>query len=150
MRKFALLLIGLILALSAVAHEGNCPYCKLPLVQNTETQDNEVVVKFGNKRIEYRCVYCILKDQSRYKADLIVYAPSEKVGEPVVLKRTAGKWTAPEGAVFLNSFKKHAECAAESRAFSSRKAFDAYVEKNKLQDVKPLTLDELLAVINKK
>jgi hypothetical protein len=150
MRKFALLLIGLSLALSAVAHEGNCPYCKLPLVQNTETQDNEVVVKFGNKRIEYRCVYCILKDQSRYKADLIVYAPSEKVGEPVVLKRTAGKWTAPEGAVFLNSFKKHAECAAESRAFSSRKAYDAYVEKNKLQDVKPLTLDELLAVINKK
>jgi len=137
------------LATPAFAHEADCPYCKLKLIQNTKEQDNEVVLKSGNKRIEYRCVFCVFKDQKRYKGDLIVYAPSEKVGEPVVLKRTAGKWTAPEGTVFLNSFKAHADCAALSRAFSSKAAFDAYVTKQKIKDAKALTLDQLIEVIAK-
>lgn len=130
---------------SAAAHEADCPFCKLKLVQNTKEQDNEVVLKMGNKRIEYRCITCVIKDQGRYKGDLIVYAPSEKVGEPVVLKRTAGKWSAPEGAVFLNSFKKHIDCAALSRAFSSREAFDAYVKAKGQPDAKALTLEEFIA-----
>ena len=128
----------------AFAHDADCPFCKMKLVQNTDKQDNEVVVKFGNKRIEYRCVYCIFADQSRYKSDLIVYAPSEKVGEPIVLKRTAGKWSAPEGTVFLNSFKKHKECAAESRAFRSKAALEAYAKANNIAGAKALTLDEML------
>jgi hypothetical protein len=133
----------------ASAHEGDCPYCKMKLVQNTKDQDNEVVVKFGNKRIEYRCVYCVVKDQGRYKADLVVYAPSEKVGEPVVMKRTAGKWSAPEGSVFLNTFTKHAQCAELSRAFSNRAAFDTYIKKNNVQNAKALTLEEFLALVAK-
>lgn len=147
--KRILVFLILFVATMAFAHEGTCPYCKTALLQNTKTQDNEVVVKFGNKRIEYRCVYCVIKDQARYKTDLIVYAPSEKIGEPVVLKRTNGKWTAPEGAVFLNTFKKHAECAELSRAFSSRAAFDKYVADNKVADAKPLTLEEFLSVVTK-
>jgi hypothetical protein len=145
------ILIAILVLLSALAfsHEGDCPYCKLPLVQNTKDQDNEVVVKFGNKRIEYRCVYCVFKDQKRYKTDLIVYAPSEKIGEPVVLKRTAGKWTAPDGAVFLNTFKKHADCAELSRAFSSRAAFDKYVTDKKLIDAKALSLLEFMDLVLK-
>jgi hypothetical protein len=144
-------LIALLLLVSAFAfsHEGDCPYCKMPLVQNSKDQDNEVVVKFGNKRIEYRCVYCVIKDQKRYKIDLVVYAPSEKVGEPVVLKRTAGKWSAPEGAIFLNTFKKHSECAELSRAFSSRSAFDKYVADKKVVDAKPLTLTEFIDLVMK-
>ncbi|KAA0237220.1 hypothetical protein FBQ96_15025 [Nitrospirales bacterium NOB] len=133
----------------ASAHEGDCPYCKMKLVQNTKEQDNEVVLKTGNKRIEYRCMYCVIKDQGRYQSDLIVYAPSEKVGEPVVLKRTGGKWTAPEGTVFLNTFKKHADCAALSRAFSSKAAFDAYVAKHKVEGAKALTLAEFIAAVAK-
>jgi hypothetical protein len=86
----------------------------------------------------------VIKDQKRYKSDLIVYAPSEKVGEPVVLKRTVGKWSAPEGAIFLNTFKKHSECAELSRAFSSRSAFDKYVADKKVVDAKPLTLTEFI------
>ena len=35
----------------SLGHEGDCPYCKMPLVQNSKDHDNEVVVKFGNKRI---------------------------------------------------------------------------------------------------
>lgn len=139
----------LLLACLAFGHEGDCPYCKLPLIQNNKEQDNEVVVKFGNKRIEYRCLYCVIKDQKRYKSDLVVYAPSEKVGEPVVLKRTEGKWTAPEGAVFLNTFKKHADCAALSRAFSSRIAFDKYVADRKLAETKALNLADFISLVNK-
>ena len=137
------------IAASSPAHEGDCPYCKMKLVQNTKEQDNEVVVKFGNKKIEYRCVYCVIKDQGRYKADLIVYAPSEKVGEPVVLKRTAGKWTAPEGSVFLNTFTKHASCAELSRAFSTKEAFADYAKKHGAETAKPLTLEEFIALVNK-
>lgn len=140
---------GLGLAPIASAHEGDCPYCKLKLVQNTKEQDNEVVLKTGNKRIEYRCLYCVIKDQGRYKGDLIVYAPSEKVGEPVVLKRTNGKWVVPEGAVFLNTFKKHVDCSALSRAFSSRAAYDENVAKHKIEDAKALTFAELTEAITK-
>ena len=109
---------------SSTAHEGDCPYCKLKLVQNT-------------------------KDQARYKSDLVVYAPGEKIGEPVVMKRTDGKWTAPEGAVFLDTFKKHADCCAQARAFAKRDGFDAYVDKNKVPDAKPLTLDQFIDKVNK-
>lgn len=137
------------LAPMAMAHEGDCPYCKLKLVQNTKDLDNEVVLKVGNKRIEYRCLYCVIKDQGRYKGDLIVYAPSEKKGEPIILKRTDGKWTAPEGTVFLNTFKKHADCAALSRAFSSKAAFDAYVAKHKVEGAKALTLAEFAEAVAK-
>lgn len=148
-KSLALLAIFGMVGLTSIAsaHEADCPYCKLKLVQNTKTQDNEVVVKVGNKRIEYRCLYCVIKDQKRYKGDLVVYSPSEKVGEPVLLKRTGGKWTAPEGAVFLNTFKKHADCAALSRAFSSKAAFDKYVKENKVADAKALTLAQLIEVI---
>ncbi len=147
--KGLVLISALVLSSFAVSHEGDCPYCKMPLVQNTKDQDNEVVVKFGNKRIEYRCVYCVVKDQKRYKSDLIVYAPSEKVGEPVVLKRTEGKWSAPEGAVFLNTFKKHSDCAELSRAFSSKAAFEKYVADKKILDAKPLTLAEFIELVTK-
>ena len=147
--KRSLIIATLILSTLTFAHEGDCPYCKLSLVQNTKEMDNEVVVKFGNKKIEYRCLYCIVKDQKRYTSDLVVYAPSEKIGEPVVLKRFNGEWKAPEGAVFLNTFKKHAECAGLSRAFSSREAFDRYVAEKKIVDAKPLTLSEFVESVAK-
>lgn len=153
MKRISIFLVvnvfGLALAMSAAAHEGECPYCKMKLVQNTKDQDNEVVVKFGNKRVEYRCITCVMKDQGRYKSDLVVYAPSEKVGEPVVLKRTSGKWTAPEGAVFLNAFTKHADCAALARAFSKQEAFDVYVKAHGVEKAKALSLDEFVKVATK-
>ncbi len=128
----------------AIAHEAPCPYCKLKLVQNTETQDNEVIVVYGNKKIEYRCIYCVFADQDRFKGDLTVQAPSETKGAPIIIKRTEGKWSAPDSTVFLSSFKRHKTCAAESRAFTSRAAFDAYVKAQGITDAKPLTLAEEL------
>lgn len=148
-RFCCLLALIFVLAIPAIAHEADCPYCKMKLVQNTKELDNEVVLKAGNKKIEYRCLYCVFKDQGRYKGDLVVYAPSEKVGEPVILKRTEGKWTAPEGAVFLNTFKEHVDCAALSRAFSSKEAFAKYVQAKGQPDAKAMTLDEFIAAVNK-
>jgi hypothetical protein len=141
----------LVLAITTwcVAHETDCPYCKLPVLQNTEQLDNEVVVKFGNKRIEYRCIACVILDQKRYTGDLIVYAPSEKIGEPVVIKRIAGKWSTSEGVVLINQFKKHADCAQLSRAFHSRNAFDAFVTKNQIVEPKALTLEQFLIEVLK-
>jgi hypothetical protein len=149
----ALVVSSLGLSPAALAHEVPCPLCGLKVVQATKTQDNEVVLRFGKKRIEYRCVYCALADAKKYDGDLFVYAPSETKGKPVILSRAAGRWSVvkvegerivpAEGAVFLNAFDGHKECAALSRAFHSQAGFDAY--KPKAKDAKSLTLDEMLA-----
>lgn len=153
--KTLLLILALLVAPLAVAHEVPCPLCGMKVVQATKTQDNEVVLRFGKKRIEYRCVYCALADAKRYDGDLFVYAPSETKGKPVILARQAGKWSVvkvegeklvpAEGAVFLNAFENHKDCAALSRAFHSQAGFDAYRTKGK--NAKPLTLDAFLAEV---
>ncbi len=147
------LLFALIVPAISLAHPVPCPLCGLKVVQSTASQDNEVVLRFGNKRIEYRCVYCALADAKKYDGDLFVYAPSETKGKPVVLARKANVWSVvrvegerltPEaGAVFLNAFEAHPQCAALSRAFHTTKGFDAYRDKPK--GTKPLTLDAMLA-----
>ncbi len=133
----------------ALLHEADCPNCKLPLVQNNDNFDNEVVVRYGNKRIEYRSIYCVLKDQDRYKVDLTVYSPSEKIGEPVVLKRVQGKWTAPEKAVFTMGTSKMSLCAQQSRAFSSLEGLESVRLKLELGESKPLTLTEFIEAVKK-
>src|SRR5688500_14261700 len=85
-----------------LAHEADCPVCSLPVVQDTAKQDNEVKMRYGRKRLEYRCVYCALTDAQKELKDgeIAIAAPSEKKGTPVVIKRVNGKWSAPAGAVF--------------------------------------------------
>lgn len=132
------------------AHEAECPFCKLALVQNTDKIDNEVVLMYGNKKIEYRCIYCVFADQGRYKGDLMVHAPSETKGAPVIIKRTGDKWTAPDSTVFLNQFKRHKNCASHSRAFTSKAAFDAYVKANNIVDATAHTLAQEIAEVAKR
>ena len=131
----------------AMAHQTNCPYCDMPVTQDTATQDNEVALKYGHKRIEYKCVYCALSEaKTEYSdADLTITAPSETKGAPVVLKRTAGKWSAtPSTASFVAPAKiKHKVCEAQARAFSTQAVAQAYAAKNG-GDV--LTLDQLNAL----
>jgi hypothetical protein len=143
----------------AAAHEVPCPFCGLKVVQATKTQDNEVVLRYGKKKIEYRCVYCALADANKYDGDLIVYAPSETKGQPVLLQRTAGKWSVvkeadgklvpEEGIVFVNEFKSHPQCASLSRAFHTKAGFDKYVAENKVKEAKALTLDEIVQAAGK-
>lgn len=149
--KTRLFLVALLAAVTpsissvAFAHEAPCPYCSLTLTQDTPEQDNETVLKYGRKRIEYKCVYCALAESKTEYAegDISILAPSEKKGQPVVLKRTAGKWSAPATAAFvLNAPLKHKMCAAQARAFTTEAAAKEYAAKNNFPA--PLTLAELV------
>ena len=131
------------------AHEAPCPYCGMTITQDTPTQDNEVALKVGRKRIEYKCVYCALADaNTEYQGDLSILAPSEKKGEPVMLMREGGKWSAMPAAPYFVSATalKHKVCQAQARAFTTKDAAQAYIDANKdtLADAKPLTLDEMV------
>lgn len=132
------------------AHEAKCPFCKLDVVQDTDQQDNEVALKYGRKRIEYRCVFCALSQaKTDYKGDVTILAPSEIKGKPVVITRKEGKWSvAPETAVFVGQKVNHRQCQMGYRAFTSKAGFDAHLKKNHelLHDAKPLTLAEMVAI----
>lgn len=159
LRLCALATLGLVAVPSALAHPVPCPVCGLKLVEGTKTQDNEVVLRYGKKKIEYRCAYCAIADSKKYDGDIVIYAPSETKGKPVLLQRSAGKWSVvkeqggklvpEEGAVFLNDFKSHAKCAMLSRAFHTKEAFDKYVAANKVADAKALSLDEMVGASTK-
>jgi hypothetical protein len=137
------------------AHESDCPLCNLPVVQDTPEQANEVALRYGRKRIEYRCVYCALKEaHTEYSGDLSILAPSEDKSAPVVLKRTANKWSAdPQNVVFAAQKANHKVCQITYRAFATRAAFDAYVKKHEelfAKDTKPLTLSQMLDIAKPK
>ena len=143
------LLVSGILALPARAHEAKCPHCELDIVQNTATQDNEVALKFGKKRIEYRCVMCAIADANKsYKGDVTILAPTEMKGKPAQIVRKNGSWSAPEGIVVLGQKVKHRYCQTGYRVFTNRAAFDSHVAKNKvtLSDAQPITLAQLVEI----
>ncbi len=134
---------------TARAHEAKCPVCKLDVVQDTDRLDNEVALKSGRKRIEYRCVFCALQDSKSYTGDITILAPSELKGKPVTLARKDGKWTAsPEGAVFVGQKVNHRSCQLGYRALTTRSAFEKWIHANHelLADAKPLTLAEMVAL----
>ncbi len=137
-----------------MAHEAPCPYCAQAITQDTDTQDNEVTLKFGRKRVEYKCVFCALAEaKTDYKGDLSILAPSEIKGEPIKLQRTDGKWTSSaEGVHFVAQKANHKVCQYTYRAFTTEDAAKTYIEKNKalLPDAKPLTLDQMLEIANDK
>lgn len=131
------------------AHETKCPHCELDVVQDTPQQDNEVVLKFGKKRIEYKCVMCAIADAEKsYTGNLTVITPTEVKGKKVEIIRKDGKWSAPEGAVFVGHKVKHRYCDRGYRAFTSLSAFNAHVQKNKaiLRDAQPISLDQMVQV----
>jgi hypothetical protein len=134
----------------ALAHEAKCPYCTLDVVQDTAEQDNEVALRYGRKRIEYRCVFCALAQaKTEYKGDLTILAPSEIKTKPIVITRKDEKWSvSPETALFVGEKVNHQQCQLGYRAFSSRAAFDAYVKKHPelLKDAKPRTLAEMIEI----
>ena len=133
----------------ALAHEAKCPVCKLDVVQDTDKLDNEVALKSGRKRIEYRCVYCALSDAKSYTGDVTITAPSEIKGKPVLLTRKEGKWAVqPESAVFVGHKVNHRQCQVGYRALTTKDAFEKWIHANHelLKDAKPLTLAEMLEV----
>jgi hypothetical protein len=141
--------VGLLLPLPAPAHEAKCPVCKLDVVQDTPRLDNEVALKSGRKRIEYRCVLCALRDAPSYAGDITILAPSEVKGRPVTLTRKAGEWSVtPAAAVFVAHRVEHRHCQLGYRALTSPEAFPKWVAAHRevLQDAVPVKLPELLAL----
>ncbi len=129
------------------AHEAKCPFCEMDVVQNTAIQDNEVALKYGKKRIEYRCVMCAIADAKQYSGDLTILAPTEIKGKPAVIARTAGQWSSqPNGLFFVGEKVKHRHCQTGYRAFTSKAAFDTHVQKNKaiIRDAQPIDLPKLV------
>ncbi|MFN0118439.1 MAG: hypothetical protein ACKVQC_09145 [Elusimicrobiota bacterium] len=129
------------------AHEADCPYCELPLVQNTKEIDNEVVLKYGKKRIEYRCVLCAIADAKKsYSGDVTILAPTELKGKTVEINRKNGVWASPQEVLFIGEKVKHRYCEIGYRALSSKEAFSSYVKKNKviLKGNQPITLTEMV------
>jgi len=159
MKKNKTLILALITAFLTIvgqapvrAHEAKCPHCELDVVQDTPTLDNEVALKYGKKRIEYRCVMCAIADADKnYKGDLTVLAPTETKGKRIEIARKGGQWTGPEGTVFIAHKVKHRYCQAGYRAFTNKAAFDTHVQKNKLQvaGAEPVTLAQLVEVASK-
>ncbi len=140
-------------AAPVLAHETDCPRCKLKVVQDTGNQDNEVALRYGRKRIEYRCVGCAVAEVEKgtYKnSDLTVLAPSETKGKPIPLTRTEGKWQAPKGTVFVGVNAGHDVCHKTYRAFVNQAAFDTYIKQHKeLKEAKSLTVEQLVEAAKK-
>ena len=134
----------------ALAHVAPCPYCNLTITQDTPQLDNETVLKFGRKRVEYKCVYCALAEaQSDYQGDLTILAPSEKKGEPIKITRTGTTWaaSAPD-AVFAAGKGGHRVCHIIYRAFTNEGAFETWAKAHPEQfdaNAKPLSLAQMVA-----
>ncbi len=132
-------------ATPALAHETKCPYCRMDVIQDTKEQDNEVVLRYGNKRIEYRCVLCaIAQAKTKFKGDVTIMAPSTAKGKLITITRKNGKWAAPAGTVFVYQKGSHSKCQDLYRAASSHEAATAYAKAKDLSQAKHLTLNEMV------
>ena len=153
MNRYGLLIPVALVALStglpnvAGAHEAKCPFCEMDVVLNTPQLDNEVALKYGKKRIEYRCVMCAIADAKTYEGNITILAPTEIKGKPALIHRENGSWRSePHNLVFIGERVKHRHCQIGYRAFTSQSAMEAHVKNNKviLKEGKALTLSEMV------
>lgn len=135
-------------ATRAMAHDTKCPYCQMAVIQDTKDQDNEVALKYGNKKIEYRCVMCaIAHAKTRYKdkADLTIVAPSPIKDKKVTIARKNGVWSSsPADAMFVFQKGGHDKCQELYRSAPDKASADAWIAKSKLKDAKILNLKEMV------
>lgn len=145
----AVLTSGLVTALAtpALAHETDCPYCKLKVVQDTKELDNEVVLAYGNKKIEYRCVMCaIAHAKTKYKSrDLTILAPSTIKGKKVTITKKGDTWTTtPPTAVFVYQNGSHDKCETLYRAAINEHEAHDWAARKGLKDAKNLSIKEMV------
>ncbi|MFY9233181.1 MAG: organomercurial lyase [Fimbriimonadaceae bacterium] len=136
------------MATPAMAHDTLCPYCKMKVLQDTKDMDNEVVLKYGLKKIEYRCVMCALaqaKTKYKDKAELSIVAPSPVKDKPVTITRKNGDWSSsPANAVFVFQKGNHAQCNELYRATADQATARAWATKHNLKDAQYLSLKEMV------
>lgn len=141
----AALMAPLAASTRAMAANAKCPECEMPNEKGTA-----VTLKQGSKSTMYRCTFCAL-DQAKndIKGDLTIFAPTEKAGRNIVIKRVRGKWYSTPGAAFVAAAKmRHRVCPETFRAFSTRAAAQNYIAKNRglLGNVAPLSFTQMLKV----
>lgn len=133
-----------LLALAALTAAQNCAHCGFPVLEENG-QKRLIVVKTGGETYPVRCVLCARDLAAQYPGKAQIVAPTEDPRRPLVLTSDErGDWTANlPGVVFLEREGDHALCNRWSRAFTSRAAFDRYLEDNpQYRDAKPLPLAE--------
>lgn len=132
------------LLVAAMAAAQNCTHCGFPVIEENGKK-LLFTVKTGGKSYPVRCALCARDLAAQYQGAAEIVAPTEDPTRPLILKSDEkGDWTAnlPE-VVFLEQEGDHALCSKWSRAFTSKAAFDAYVEANpQYKDAKALPLSE--------
>jgi hypothetical protein len=123
---------------------AECHHCSMPLWEGDETWRNATVTADGWS-MRVRCALCARDMAAETKGRAILHLPTEDPQRPaVVLSDEQGNLTtSTPGVLFLEQEASHAGCERWSRTFTSRAAFDSYVQANpKLAGAKPLSFPE--------
>jgi hypothetical protein len=130
----------------------DCHHCSMPLWTKEEAWRNPTVIADG-WAMRVRCALCARDMSAETKGRAILQLPTEDPNELLVIisdEQGNLKTRRPE-AVFVEEEGSHATCDRWSRAFSSRRAFEAYVKETPaLADAKPLSFSEWSAREGKK
>ncbi len=115
-----------------------CSHCSIALGALATT------VTLGSNTMAVRCLLCARDMASETPGRAIIRSTTEDSRAFVMISDDEGNWKSSlDSVVFLEKIGEHEECASWSRAFSSVKAFDAYVAENpEYVGAKPLTLGE--------
>jgi len=124
---------------------AQCHHCSLPLPDEALQWKMSTVMSQG-VTMQARCALCARDYTLETSGSAIVHIATEDPARPVVLitDDKGDYWTRDENktsVVFIEVEASHADCPEWSQAFTSRKAFDAWVSANpKYAGAKPLTL----------
>jgi hypothetical protein len=123
---------------------AECHHCSMPLWDGAEAWRNPTVTAEGWS-MRVRCALCARDMAAETKGRAILHLPTEDPLRPVVVlsDEQGNLKTSVTQAVFLEVEASHAGCEHWSRAFTTRAAFDAYVQANpKLAGAKALSFAE--------
>ncbi len=121
-----------------------CHHCSMPLNAGENVWRNSTVSAEG-WTMRVRCALCARDMAAESKGEAILRIPLESPAKTLVVLSSADgilKTDTPN-VLFLEEVGSHAKCEQWSRAFSTRTAFDAFVNANpKYKGAKPLTWPE--------
>ena len=123
---------------------ADCHHCSMPLWEGADAWRNPTVTAEGWS-MRVRCALCARDMAAETKGRAILHLPTEDPLHPVVVlsDEQGNLTTSTPGVVFLEQEASHAGCEHWSRAFTSRAAFDAYLQANpKLAGGKALSFRE--------
>jgi hypothetical protein len=123
---------------------ADCHHCSMPLWEGKDWWRNPTVTADGWS-MRVRCPLCARDMSAETKGRAMLRIPTENPDRVVVVigDEQGNLKTSTPGVVFLEREGSHAGCDEWSRAFSSRAAFDAYVQAHpELSGAKALSFEE--------